>query len=239
MQPIKCILIDDELPMLGYLQALCRQLLDVEVVKSYNNPQKFLDELDTLEFDTCIVDITMPGIDGLQLVRYLRDKAIIFSTAYKEYAAEAFDLDAVDYIRKPYQLERLEKAFLKAKDWLSLKKRPQHHMQVGLNTNRGKARIRTDEVAFITVAENDRRDKTIVFKDGRDILAKNITFDQLLDILPDRDFCRINRKTLISMDTVATYTDQWVYCLLPQSEKPIPFAVTEQYRDTFKAKLLS
>jgi len=87
--PIRCILVDDELPMLAYLQALCGQLPDVEVVKSYNNPLKLLDELDRLDFNTCVLDITMPGIDGLQLAEKLRGKAVIFSTAYKEHAAEA------------------------------------------------------------------------------------------------------------------------------------------------------
>ncbi|SEK40226.1 LytR/AlgR family response regulator transcription factor [Parapedobacter koreensis] len=238
MQTVRCILVDDEFPALGYLQTLCRQLPYVEVIKSYNNPLKFLNERHSLDFDVCILDITMPGISGVQLARQLRDKAIIFSTAYKEYAAEAFDLDVVDYIRKPYQLGRLEKAFLKAKDWLSAKQL-QSNTYLELNTNRGKARINSNEIAFVTVAENDRRDKSILLKDGRYVLAKNITFDHLAHALPARAFCRINRKTLVALDTISSYTGQWVYCISPLSEAPVQFSISEQYREDFKSKLSS
>ncbi|MBD1434836.1 response regulator [Sphingobacterium sp. DN00404] len=153
---IKCVILDDEFPMLTYLQALCRELGNVDVIKSYNSPLKFLGDLENLDFDTCILDINMPGINGLELAEKLAGKAIIFSTAYKDYAAEAFDLDAVDYLRKPYQLERLEKAFDKAQAWLSNKNQVSA-VYVELNTNLGKSRMNTNDIAYITVAENDRR----------------------------------------------------------------------------------
>ncbi|SFS79309.1 Response regulator receiver domain-containing protein [Sphingobacterium wenxiniae] len=113
----------------------------------------------------------MPGINGLELAKKLEGKAIIFSTAYKEYAAEAFDLDAVDYIRKPYQLERLEKAMNKARTWLSHNKNATP-IYIELNSSLGKSRINPNDIAYIAVAENDRRDKDICFKDGQRLLAK-------------------------------------------------------------------
>jgi len=229
-------LVDDELPALRYLQMLCSELPDVEVVKSYNNPIKLLDESSGLDFDVCILDITMPGIDGIQLAGKLQGKAIIFSTAYKGYAAEAFDLDAVDYLRKPYQLDRLEAAFLKAREWL-LAKRLSANVYVELNTNKGKARIDCNKVAYITVADNDRRDKVIVYKDGRDFLAKNITFDQLTHLMPDNGFCRINRKTLIALDAVISYTQQWVSCSPFKAGVPTQFPISVPYRETFRAKV--
>ncbi|WP_187444159.1 LytR/AlgR family response regulator transcription factor [Sphingobacterium phlebotomi] len=233
---IKCVLLDDELPMLGYLQALCRELENVEVVKSYNNPLKFLDDLDQLDFNTCVLDINMPGINGLELAKRLEGKAIIFSTAYKEYAAEAFDLDAVDYLRKPYRLERLEKAFSKAQVWLSNKGHASH-IYVELNTNLGKSRMNTNDIAYIAVAENDRRDKEIWFKDGQTLLAKNITFDDILERFPRGRFCKINRKTVIALHAVSHYTTQWVSCELASHRKPIQFKLSEQYREQFVALL--
>src|SRR5690554_3403746 len=116
MQTIRCVLVDDELPGLTYLRALCSQLPDVEVIKSFNNPMKFLDEMGSLDFDVCILDVAMPGMNGIELAERLRDTGVIFSTAYHQYAADAFDLNAIDYLRKPYQLERLEKAFRKVRD---------------------------------------------------------------------------------------------------------------------------
>lgn len=229
---IKCVLLDDELPMLGYLQTLCRKLEDVEVIKSYNNPLRFLEDLDKLDFNTCVLDINMPGIDGLKLAKKLDGKAIIFSTAYKEYAAEAFDLDAVDYIRKPYQPERLEKAFGKAQIWLSSKKQS-NTVYVELNTNLGKSRMNTNDIAYIAVAENDRRDKEIWFKDGQKLLAKNITFDDILQRFPQGQFCKINRKTVVALHAVIHYTIQTVSCEIASLKNPVQFKLSEQYREQF------
>src|SRR5690606_26826821 len=236
-QTIKCVLVDDELPGLTYLRALCSRLPDVEVVKSFNNPVKFLDEIETLDFDVCILDIAMPGMNGIELAERLVDRGIIFSTAYHQYAADAFDLNAIDYIRKPYQLGRLEAAFLKVRDWLSTK-RNVGGGYIELNTDKGRARIDHLHIAFVTVAEDDRRDKTIVLKDGRNILAKNITFNGLIQQLPNVALCQINRKTIVALDTVSSYTQQWVYCSVPEFQKSdIQFQLSEQYREDFWNKL--
>lgn len=235
---IKCILLDDELPMLSYLQALCREIEDVEVVKSYNNPLRFLDDLDKLDFNTCILDINMPGINGLELAKRLEGRAIVFSTAYKAYAAEAFDLDAIDYIRKPYQLDRLEKALSKVRTWLGNNDFA-GPIYIELNTNMGKSRINTDDVAYISVADNDRRDKEVWLKDGQRLLAKNITFDEILTRFPQRGFCKINRKTVIALHAVSHYTTQTVSCEIASLKNPIQFKLSEQYREQFMLLLPS
>lgn len=78
---------------------LCEQIPELEIVKAFNNPSTFLKELPNLEFDLCIMDIEMPDMNGLQVANLLNGKPVIFTTAYKEYAAEAYDLDAIDYVR--------------------------------------------------------------------------------------------------------------------------------------------
>ncbi len=233
---IRCILVDDELPMLAYLKTLCTQLPDVEVVKSYNNPLKVLADLDHLDFNTCVLDIYMPGIDGLQLAGKLAGKAVIFSTAHKEFGAEAYDLGAVDYLRKPYQPARLEMAFEKARSWL-LANQLRNAVPIEVNTDLGRAQIHAHDIAYVTVAENDRRDKIITLKDGRTHLAKNITFLQLIERLPDRGFCQINRKTVIALEAVAGYTAQSVTCTLPGMGHSVVFPLTAQYRPDFLATL--
>ena len=95
---LKCVLLDDEIPGLTYLKMLCEQITELEVVKTYNDPLKFLAEAPLLDFDLCILDIEMPRRDGVQVAQSLHGKMIIFTTAYREYAADAFELDAVDYV---------------------------------------------------------------------------------------------------------------------------------------------
>ena len=108
------MLLDDELPSLTYLKMLCEQIPELEVIRVFNNASLFLREISGLEFDLCILDIEMPGIDGLQIAKLLKGRPLIFTTGYSEYAAEAFDLDAVDYVRKPIKLDRLQLAVQKA-----------------------------------------------------------------------------------------------------------------------------
>ena len=102
------------MPGLTYLKMLCEQIPELEIIKSFDNPKKLLEATQELDFDLIISDIEMPGIDGLSLANLLQNKLVIFTTAYKDYAAEAFDIDAVDYITKPVTKERLQKAIVKA-----------------------------------------------------------------------------------------------------------------------------
>lgn len=71
---------------------LCEQIPELEVVKAFNRTDLFLSEIDKIDFDLCILDIEMPRMNGVEIARLLKDKLIIFTTAHKEYAAEAFDL---------------------------------------------------------------------------------------------------------------------------------------------------
>lgn len=201
---IKCVIIDDEIPALRYLQALCEQFDDVEIVRSFNRPTKFIAERAQLDFNTCILDIHMPGIDGLRLAKMLQGTAVIFSTAHKEFAAEAFDLDAVDYMRKPYQLERLETALDKARHWLG-RQQSDRDSTVELTMALGKTVIVVQDIVYVQVGNQDRRDKNIFLKTGINLLAKNITLDELLDALPNSQFCRINRKTVVGLHHIEAY----------------------------------
>jgi two-component SAPR family response regulator len=126
------LLLDDELVGLTYLKMLCEQIPEVDVVKAFNHPEVFLAEVPKLEFDLCILDIEMPGMNGLQIANLLNGKPVIFTTAYKEYAAEAFDLNAVDYVRKPVKKERLQQALLKAENRILNKNQDKQFIQ--LNT---------------------------------------------------------------------------------------------------------
>jgi DNA-binding LytR/AlgR family response regulator len=225
--------LDDELPGLAYLRMLCEQFPNVEVVKSFNDPLKFLEDAASLEYDFCILDIEMPGMSGLEIANKIRNKPVIFTTAYKEYAAEAFDLEAIDYIRKPITKERLEKAVGKAVQLIGKTKDEKQFMQ--LNTNKGKALLFFDQVVYITTAENDKRDKEIFLQDGTQMLAKNISFDQLLQQLPVQQFCRINKKEIIALDPVRFFVHDEITLSVPGTGEK-KFSLGENYRAEFLQK---
>ena len=170
---IKCVILDDELLAISYLKLLCEQIEGIEVVKAFNNPKIFLQEIDDIDCDLCILDIEMQGMNGLQVAGLIKHKKIIFTTAYKEYAAEAFDLDVVDYVRKPIKKERLQQAFEKAQK-LTEQQTDQSFFE--WNTNLGKSRILTADIVYIKTSEIDSRDKDVILKNNSDIILKNLSF---------------------------------------------------------------
>ncbi len=233
---LKCLLLDDELPALSYIKVLCEEIPDVEVVKAFNDPSKFLEAIPNLDFNICILDIQMPGYTGLEVAEHLKGKLIIFTTAYKEFAAEAFDLNAVDYIRKPLQKERFEKAITKAKALLQTKNNDEKK-QALWNTDKGKTLLVFNEILYITASETDSRDKLVYLENGTRTTIKNTGFEQILNILPSAKFCRVNKKEIIALKTVVHFTsDEIKTNIRLKNDSPVNLSLSEVYRDDFKLK---
>ena len=229
---LKCLLLDDELPGLAYLKLLCEQIDGLEVVKAFNNPLVFMSQVETLDFDLCILDIEMPDINGLQIARLLRHKPVIFTTAYKEHAENAFELDAVDYVRKPIQKERLEQAVQKAFRRIHTEQKPKKTIQ--LNTSKGKALLLVDDLVYIKTSDIDSRDKLALLKDGSDITLKNISFEKLLELLPNGSYARVNKKEMIALRIVKFFSHNEITTHLVQNGgTPLTLILTENYRSDF------
>lgn len=235
---LKCLLLDDELPGLTYLKMLCEQLETIEVVKAFNNSDNFIKESIGLDYDFCILDIEMPGMDGLQIANLLNGKPVIFATAYKEYAAEAFDLNAIDYIRKPVKLERLKQAIEKAQKILGNRSSTSRKKFIQLNTDKGKAILFFEKIALIQTSGVDSRDKIARLFDGEEFVLKNITFEKLIELLPTSEFCRINKKEIISLKAVQVFSFDEISSNLPnEAGKFLSFTLSENYRNQFLGKI--
>lgn len=233
---LRCILLDDELPSLRFLKMLCEQIPGVEVVRAFNDPVVLLNEYKSLDFDFCILDVEMPQFNGFEVAKQLEDYPIVFSTAYKQYASDAFDINAVDYMRKPLSLSRLEQAIIKVEQ--DIKNRQESSSSFApFNTNKGKAILYFSQVDYIQTAEVDSRDKTVFLSDGSSILLKNISFDKLLSILPEQYFIRINKQEIIALKIVKFFSaDIITSTLLDRQESPILFSLGESYKKSFLDK---
>ena len=219
-----------------YLKMLCEQIPEVEIVKTYNNPEKLLADIPNLDFDLLISDIEMPGIDGLHLAEMLQDKLIIFCTAYKDYAAEAFNIDAVDYITKPVKLERLQKAISKAFERFQKPDSTKKFMQ--LNTDRGKTLLYFNQILYIKTAISDSRDKTVLLADDSFLNLKNVKFDTLLQELPEADFCRVNKKEIVAVKAIKFFNhNEIVLHHIEENNKNSTLILSETYRSDFLKKV--
>ncbi len=233
---IKCVILDDELLTISYLKLLCEQIEGIEVVKAFNNPKIFLQEIDDIDCDLCILDIEMQGMNGLQVAGLIKHKKIIFTTAYKEYAAEAFDLDVVDYVRKPIKKERLQQAFEKAQK-LTEQQTDQSFFE--WNTNLGKSRILTADIVYIKTSEIDSRDKDVILKNNSDIILKNLSFKNLAELLPQKNFVQINKKEMVNTKYIQVFSASEI--ILDRSTtdgSPVKLVVSDVFRSQIEEKYL-
>ncbi|WP_415326372.1 LytR/AlgR family response regulator transcription factor [Chryseobacterium sp. MMS23-Vi53] len=228
---IKCVILDDELLAISYLKLLCEQIENVEVVKAFNDPKILLNEIENIDCNVCILDIEMPGMNGLQVAELISgSKKIIFTTAYKEYAAEAFDLNVVDYVRKPIKKERLTQAFEKATELLQKSNKKDF---IEWNTNIGKTVIFTDQIAYIKTSEIDSRDKDIILNDGTNIVLKNLNFKNLLEMLPAKDFAQVNKKEIIALSSIKIFSTNEIITTIPtENENFLKLQIGEAYKNS-------
>ncbi|NCA22533.1 MAG: DNA-binding response regulator, partial [Crocinitomicaceae bacterium] len=210
---LKCLLLDDELLGLSFLKLICEQIPDIEVVKAFNNPSVFIAEFENYDFDFCILDIEMPEINGLEVAKHLPEKPIIFTTAYSEFAADAYDLNAIDYVRKPVKIERLQQAISKIQQLQLTKKTKRQSFQI--NTNKGKSIVFFDQLFSISTSEIDSRDKDARLTDGSSLVLKNISFEKLKQLLPPTEFVQINKKEMIATNSILSFTYDQILVKVP------------------------
>lgn len=233
---IKCVILDDELLAISYLKLLCEQIEDVEIIKAYNDPHLFLNEIEKIDCDLCILDIEMPGITGLQVADIISEnKKIIFTTAYKEYAAEAFDLNVVDYVRKPIKKERLIQAFNKAKQQLQQSAKNDF---IEWNSNLGRSMIFTEQILYIKTSDIDSRDKEIYLNNKTSIVLKNLNFKTLLEMLPSKDFTQVNKKEIIAITAIKAITgNEILTTFLDETQNPAKLHLGETFKNTLIKRL--
>lgn len=227
---------DDELLGLSFLKLICEQISDIEVVKAFNNPSIFIAEFENYEFDFCILDIEMPEINGLEVAKHLPEKPIIFTTAYSEFAADAYDLNAIDYVRKPVKIERLQQAISKIQQLQLTKKTKRQSFQI--NTNKGKSIVFFDQLFSISTSEIDSRDKDARLTDGSSLVLKNISFEKLKQLLPLTDFVQINKKEMIATNSILSFTYDQILVKVPfDNDSQKKYVLSEVFRTDFILKV--
>ena len=120
---INCIIVDDEPLALKVLQKYIAAIPNIELVASCEDALEALTVLKSESIDLIFLDINMPKLSGVSFVKALKNAPlIIFTTAYPEYAIEGFELEAIDYLLKPFSFERFYKGVEKAEEKLKLLK---------------------------------------------------------------------------------------------------------------------
>lgn len=118
---LRVLIVDDEPLALDYMETILASVGDVEVVGRCRSGREALIELQKCEVDLMFLDIQMPGLNGLEVVKRCQSDVmpvVVFATAYDEYAVRAFEANAVDYLLKPFEADRVQSAVMRARDRL-------------------------------------------------------------------------------------------------------------------------
>jgi two-component SAPR family response regulator len=115
---IIAIAVDDEPPALKVVENFCEKVGFIDLVKTFTKPHDAVKYLFKFPTDLLFLDIRMPSVTGIEICRLIpQDTMVIFTTAFSEYAVEGFNLNAVDYLLKPFTYERFLQAVNKAQDF--------------------------------------------------------------------------------------------------------------------------
>ena len=204
-EPLRTLIVDDEPLAVERLQIVCSKLDTVDVVGTANEGEAALRLIDALDPELVLLDITMPTLDGLgvaeRLAKAENPPAIVFVTAHDNFAVEAFDLEAVDYVLKPIAPERLGRAIERATSHARGEREPRsekwltefwvpHHSEL--------LRLSIEDVRRIDAERDYVR---IYVADRSYLLLQTLTgLEQKLD--PDK-FIRIHRSTILRRDAIS------------------------------------
>jgi two-component system, LytTR family, response regulator len=201
--PLKCIAIDDEPPALELLRGYIARFPGLELIQTFDDAISGGEFLRKNPVDLLFIDINMPDITGLDLVRSLQDKPmIIFTTAHKKFAHEGFELDAIDYLLKPISVERFSKAVNKAIEYHQYKKQVKNEASENLFIYAEYRMVKIDlkEVEYIESLEDYIK---IHMVNAKPVLTL-MTLKGVLEKLPADKFKRIHRSYIVATDKVTS-----------------------------------
>jgi two-component system response regulator AlgR len=193
---LNILIIDDEQPARDRLRRLLGELSKCEVVGEAASSNQALERIRELSPEVLLLDISMPGMDGMSLARVLQEggasPAIIFCTAYQDQALNAFEVEAVDYLVKPVRVERLENAIEKARRYLGREQSGEDDHYVR-STVGGKV-VLTPISRVICLVSEDKY-TTVTHEKGTTVIDDSLTD---LELKFPGLFFRIHRNALVS-----------------------------------------
>jgi two-component system, LytTR family, response regulator len=198
---IRCIAIDDEPLALELIKEYASRFPQLQLLQTFNDAIVGGEFLRQNTVDLLFVDINMPDITGLDLVRSLKDPPmIIFTTAHKKFAIEGFELDAIDYLLKPLAFERFSKAVKKALEYYEYKKKPAEKSANHLFVYSEYRMLKIDlaEVEYIESLEDYIK---IHISNAKPVMTL-MTLKGVLEKLPPDKFKRIHRSYIVAVDKV-------------------------------------
>ncbi len=230
---IKCLAIDDEPLAMEIISDYISKIEYLELVKCFDNALEAIEFLKSNQIDLIFLDIQMEDLTGIQFLHVLKNRPhIIFTTAYDSYALEGYELDAVDYLLKPFSLERFIKAVEKVYKKMTPAGHNEEYMQMTANdyffvkTENRLQKIFYDEILFVEGQGDYLRINT-----PKSRIMTLQKFSRLQELLPKNHFIRVHKSWLVAIDKIDSISRNRIRI----ADTYIP--ISESYRKEFFARL--
>ncbi|MBC5994459.1 LytR/AlgR family response regulator transcription factor [Pontibacter cellulosilyticus] len=198
---MRAIAVDDEPLALEVVKTLASKVPYLDLTATFTDAFQALEFLQRESVDLIFLDIKMPDITGLEFVTSLQKKPlVIFTTAYSEHAVTSFELDAVDYLLKPFSLARFVKACNKAQELYLLRNGSAADTAkdyVFLKTGYEQVKVHFEEILYLEAAGNY---VTFVLEDKK--LLTRMTISEASDMLPESKFVRVHRSYIVAKNRI-------------------------------------
>ncbi len=226
MKTYTCIVVDDESPAIRLLENYIAKVAFLELTGTTTSSLEALNMVGNLQVDLMFLDIQMPDLTGIQLSKILKGSTkIIFTTAYPQFALESYELNAIDYLLKPFEFERFYEAVLKLRD---VPKNERDSTPIGeylfIKTD-GKnnfEKVYLKDILYIESLKN----YVAIHLNGKQIITYN-TLKHIEAYLPSAEFVKIHRSYIVSLRHIDKTDSLSVYI----NEACLPIGDT--YRSTF------
>jgi DNA-binding LytR/AlgR family response regulator len=212
LKKISCLIIDDEPPAIDVLVRFITAVSSLELVGTCNNALEAMEFLQQHEVDLLFLDIQMPQLKGTDLIKILHQPPkIIFTTAFRKFALEGFELNAVDYLLKPISFERFLKAINKVTSLffasMLSREEPKANDQKNdeaalcIRADRKMLKIPFQEILYV----ESIKDYVKIFTTGKTVISK-LSISALEEMLPGNLFVRVHRSYIVAIKKVGSFT---------------------------------
>jgi len=211
MRPLTCIIVDDEPLAVRLLESYVEKTPDLRLLASYTDSINALNAVKEKKPDLLLLDIQMPNMDGMELAHSLTaETRVIFTTAFKEYAFESYEVNALDFLLKPVRYNKFLSAIEKARNSLGtvLSESDDSLRTVPSESSPSTLFIRVDgEWRNISISEityvSGMKDYVLFYLDGeKKPLISHLTMKSVEGMLPSDKFLRVHRSYIIAVDKI-------------------------------------
>ena len=226
---ITSIAIDDEPLALNVIQAFCKKIEGVKLLNSFTETTAALNFLKENPVQLIFLDINMPAISGIEFIKLVpKDTMVIITTAYSEYAVEGFNLNAIDFLLKPFDFNRFSSAIDKAIDFYRFKLQSAQTQHLFIKVDYSVMKIEMADIEYIEGLDNYLK---IHLVDKKSVMAR-MSMKSLMEKLPEKDFIRVHRSYIIPFAKVKAVRNKTIY--LKNIEIPVGANYVDQVSQLFK-----